>query len=37
VTQIDLATAETDPATVGHGDRLIVKRVRQLVQAAVNP
>ena len=36
MTEIDLVAVETDAAAVGHGDRLVVERVRELVQAAID-
>ena len=36
VTEIDLSPLEADPAAAGHRDRLIVKRVREVVEAAID-
>ena len=37
VAEIDLLAFETNPAAVGHQDRVVAKRVRQILKAAIDP
>jgi hypothetical protein len=36
VTEIDLPAVETDPAALGRGDGLVVKRVGQILESAIH-